>query len=135
MRILIVDDDFITRKSLIKMLQAYGDCDEATNGQEAVDSFNMAWEESRPYDLVLLDIMMPSLDGQDALQQIREFESSRGIMGFGEAKVIMVSALDDPRNVVQAFYAGGASSYLIKPVQAQKLYEEMEKLGFATRAK
>ena len=135
MRILIVDDDFITRKSLVKMLQAYGDCDEATNGKEAVASFNMAWEESRPYDLVLLDIMMPSLDGQNALQQIRGFESSRGIVGFGEAKVIMVSALDDPRNVVQAFYSGGASSYLVKPVQAQKLQEEMEKLGFAPRAK
>jgi len=34
MRILIVDDDFITRKSLVKMLQAYGDCDEATNGRK-----------------------------------------------------------------------------------------------------
>ncbi|WP_291322284.1 response regulator [Desulfonatronospira sp.] len=130
MRVLIAEDDFVTRKSLERLMQQYGECDEATTGKEAVDCFRMAWEEKKPYDLILLDIMMPDLDGQDALQQIRDYERSRGIVGFGETKVIMVSALDDPRNVVRAFYSGGASSYLVKPIREQKLYEELEKLGF-----
>ncbi|MFP4391726.1 MAG: response regulator [Desulfohalobiaceae bacterium] len=134
MRILIAEDDFYSRKILEKFLLAYGDCDVAANGEEAVQSFRMAWEEKQPYDLVLLDIMMPSVDGQQALKQIREFERSKGIVGFGEAKVVMVTALDDPKSVVRAFYDGGASSYVVKPIDKEKLGEELDKLGFSPKA-
>ncbi|MFO8031660.1 MAG: response regulator [Desulfohalobiaceae bacterium] len=131
MRILIAEDDFYSRKILENFLKSYGDCDVAANGEEAVQSFCMAWEERQPYDLVLLDIMMPSVDGQQALQQIRDFERSKGIVGFGEAKVVMVTALDDPKSVVRAFYEGGASSYVVKPIDKDKLSEELDKLGFS----
>ncbi|MFP4672786.1 MAG: response regulator [Desulfohalobiaceae bacterium] len=134
MRILIAEDDFYSRKVLEKFLHAYGDCDVAANGEEAVESFRMAWEEKQPYDLVLLDIMMPGTDGQQALKQIRGFERSKGIIGFGEAKVVMVTALDDPKSVVRAFYDGGASSYVVKPIQNDKLREELDKLGFSPRS-
>ncbi len=130
MRILIVEDDFFSRKILEGILEEYGQCDMAANGQEAVHSFRMAWQESKPYDLILLDIMMPEMDGQQALKEIREFERSKGIVGFGECKVIMVTALDDPKSVVRSFYDGGASSYLVKPIQRDALLNEMDKLGF-----
>lgn len=46
-----------------------------------------------------------------------------------EAKVIMTTALDDVKNVTQAFFQGGASGYLVKPIERQKVVEELEKLG------
>lgn len=129
MRVLIVEDEFSSRKVLEKFIQDYGRCEVVVDGGEAVDSFKMAWEEGEPYDLVLLDIMMPNMDGQEALQKIRSFEKEKGVVGFGEAKVIMITALDDPKNVVKAFYEGGANSYLVKPVQKEQLDTELRNLG------
>jgi len=129
MRILIAEDEFSSRKVLEKFLDGYGQCDVVGDGDEAVESFAAAWEEKDPYDLVLMDIMMPKLDGQRALQQIRDFERSKGVLGFGEAKVIMVTALDDPKNVVEAFYEGGANSYLVKPIEKENLDAELQTLG------
>ena len=129
MRILIVEDEFSSRKVLEKFLGTYGRTDVVVDGDEAVESFAAAWEEKDSYDLVLMDIMMPKLDGQKALQQIRDFEKSKGIVGFGEVKVIMVTALDDPKNVVEAFYEGGANSYLVKPIEREKLDAELKNLG------
>lgn len=63
MKILIVEDDFYSRKILKKFLTAYGEVDIAINGEEAVAAFKLAWEENQPYDLITLDIMMPIMDG------------------------------------------------------------------------
>jgi len=129
MRVLIAEDEFASRKVLEKFLSFYGRCDVVVDGDEAVESFQAAWTDQDPYDLVLMDIMMPKMDGQKALKQIREFEKSKGVVGFGEVKVIMVTALDDPRNVVEAFYEGGANSYLVKPIEKEKLEAELKTLG------
>lgn len=129
MKTLIVEDEFSSRKILEKFLGEYGFYDLAMDGQEAIESFKMAWQEKKPYDLILLDIMMPNLDGQEALKQIRTFEKEKGVIGFGEVKVIMVTALDDPRNVIEAFYEGGANSYLVKPIEKDNLKQELRNLG------
>jgi two-component system chemotaxis response regulator CheY len=73
--------------------------------------------------------MMPNLDGQEALRQIRSIEKELGIEGHGEVKVVMTTALEDPKNVVEAFYQGGATSYLVKPIEKSTLKTELERLG------
>lgn len=129
MRILIVEDDFISRKILQNILSEFGPSDIAVNGQEAVDAFKLAWEESNPYDLICMDIMMPALNGHEALSQIRQLEKQMAVESSAEAKVIMTTALDDKRNVVDAFYKGGAASYFVKPIDRKKLIEELRILG------
>lgn len=129
MRVLIAEDDFTSRRLLESILEKYGECHVVMDGDEAVEAFKGSWQENRPYDLICLDIMMPRMDGQEALQQIREFEQEKGVVGFGEAKVIMITALGDPKNVVEAFYKGGASSYLVKPIEKGKLLEELRNLA------
>lgn len=131
MRILIVEDDFISRKLLQRLLGHYGECDIAVNGQEAVDAFKLAHGEGKPYDLICMDIMMPVVDGQKALRMIREVEKEMGIPMTREAKVIMTTALDDPRNVVESLYKGGATSYITKPIDKKKLLDEIRSLGLA----
>ncbi len=130
MRILIVEDEFVSRRVLKEFLSPYGDCDTVVDGEEAIQAFKLAWEEEQPYDLICLDIMMPNIDGQEALMQMREIERELGIKGSSEVKVIMVTALDDPKTVVEAFYKGGATSYIVKPVDKQKLIKEVRSFGF-----
>ncbi len=129
MRCLIVEDDFGSRRLLQAMLREYGSRDVVVDGQEAIDAFRLAWEENNPYDLVFLDIMMPNVDGQEALKRIRATEKDIGIPDRDRAKVVMTTALGDPENVVQAYYKGGADGYVVKPIKRESLVSELEKLG------
>ena len=129
MKILIVDDDFMIRRILKDILWPFGDCDVVTDGSEALQAFRLAWEENAPYDLICMDIMMPDMDGQQSLREIRALEEKLEIEQTDEVKVVMVSALDDPKNVVQAFSKGGATSYIVKPIEKEKLLSEIRRLG------
>ncbi len=128
MRALIVEDDFTSRKVLQKILAPYGQADIAVNGQEAVGAFTSSLEESRPYDVIFMDIMMPEMDGQEALRRIREIERERGCPPPEEVRVVMTTALDDPKNVVEAYYKGGATSYVPKPIDKHMLLHLLKSL-------
>ena len=129
LRTLIVEDDFSSRLILHKIMSDFGECHVAVNGEEAVKAFQISVDEGAPYDLICMDIMMPTMDGQASLREIRAIEKRHGLDNSREAKVIMVTALGDPKNIVKAFYKGGASSYLVKPISRQKLIVELEKVG------
>ncbi|MEA3226399.1 MAG: response regulator [Planctomycetota bacterium] len=132
MKCLIVEDEFTARKLLQVYLSDYGDCFVAVNGREAVQAFREALEEGQPYDLICLDIMMPEMDGHEALKLIRQIESERGIAGLDGVKVIMTTALDDSKNVMGAF-RGGCEAYVVKPVAKENLIAEIEKLGLLAK--
>lgn len=121
MKILVVEDEFASRKLLTTLLSDYGQCDTAVDGVECVKLFQDALNSGKPYDLVCLDIMMPHKDGHQALKEIRAIEKERGIKPSGEAKVIMVTALNDPTTVVKAYYKGGVNAYLPKPIEIDSL--------------
>jgi len=127
MRALIVEDEFLSRKVLRSFLLTLFEVDIVVNGREAVEAFKLAHEEKSPYDLVLMDIMMPEVDGIEALRKIREMEDRDNLRP--RVKVIMTTALDDPQTVLKSFYDGEASGYIVKPVSRDQLYKELEKLG------
>lgn len=129
MRVLIVEDDFGSRRFLQMLLRGYARCDVVVDGQEAIEAFQLSWEENDHYNLILLDIMMPNVDGQTALKEIRRLEKEMGVDERDAAKVIMTTALEDPKNVVEAYYQGGADSYLVKPIDRSKLFQMIEELG------
>lgn len=125
---LVVEDDFVSRLMMQKMLQSHGACDLAVNGQEAIIAVTHAWQEGRPYDLICLDIMMPVMDGIAALREIRRLEMERGIRGPDAVRIIMTSALDDPRNILNAF-RNQCEAYLVKPVDESLLLHHMRAFG------
>jgi len=130
LRVLVVEDDFMVRQVIRDILEQYGaDIDLAVNGEEAVQAFRVAWRKQQPYDLICMDIMMPIMDGHEALVKIREVEKSLGIFGPEEVKVIMITALDDAKTVMKAYYKGGATSYIVKPIEKERLIIEMHNLG------
>lgn len=127
MRILIAEDDFASRKMMQKYLSQYGETDVTVDGMEAIDAFLMALEEDEPYDLICLDVMMPVMDGYQALKGIREMEQERGISKDEGAKIIMMTALNDEGNVKMAFDLG-CTVYAPKPVDFDKLKKLLIKL-------
>jgi len=128
MKILLAEDDFITRKFMASFLSKYGDCDVTVDGMEAVDAFMMALESGEPYDLVCLDIMMPVMDGYQALVGIRNLEKEQGITPDKAAKVIMATALNEEKNVKMAFDLG-CTIYSGKPIDETRFEQALSKLG------
>ena len=127
MKTLIVEDDLTNRLLLQEILKGYGPSDVAIDGKEAVDAVRLAVESGEPYDLICLDIMMPQMDGQETLRQIRGQEEAQGILSSNGAKIVMTTALDDPKNVMNAF-GGFCDAYITKPIQKAKLLDGLRKL-------
>ncbi len=133
MKCLVVDDDFAARRLLQRLLSEIGICDIAVDGREAVDVFQDSLDEDDRYDLICLDIMMPQMDGHQALKAIRQYEEAGGIYGQDGVKIIMTTALDNSKHIMDAFREG-CEAYIVKPVRKAKLFEEINKLGLSMPA-
>lgn len=127
MKILIAEDDFISRKFMLRFLSKYGECDVTVDGTEAVEAFTMALEAKEGYDLVCLDIMMPIMDGYQALKKIRDIEKEMQIPEEKAAKIIMTTALSEGKNVTKAFSLG-CTAYAGKPIDQEKFENVLRKL-------
>ncbi len=120
MRILVVDDDYVSRVKLSQLLGAYGHCDNAPNGEIAVLLFEEAHKELAPYNLVTMDIEMPGMSGRDVVAELRKKEQEWETPARLFAKIIMVTAKDSAKDVVSSYYQG-CDGYLAKPVDQAKL--------------
>ena len=108
--VLIVDDNPTNRDLLTRQLARHGYVvASASDGQEALDQLS-----ARDFDLVLLDVIMPGLDGIETLRRIRQDERLTDI------PVLMLSALDEVDSAIRCIEAG-AEEYIAKPVQPSLL--------------
>ncbi len=122
-QILIADDDRSMRLALVNVLDSDGyKLQEVTNGLEAFQSC-----QKKLPDLVLLDAMMPEMDGFEACKKIRQLEGGKHI------PILIVTALDDDESVEKAFSVG-ATDYLPKPVHFAVLRQRISRLLRAVRA-
>ena len=134
MRILVVEDDFISRRLLCRYLEPFGACDVAINGNEALEAVHDSLHSGETYDLICLDIMMPGMDGQGALEAVRALEVEYDMpMGQG-AKIIMTTSLEDHKTIRQAF-AASADGYVVKPIEKKKFFETLAGIGLDVVAK
>jgi len=127
-RCLIVDDDEVGRCLVAQNLSGV-DCEMAVNGQEAVAKFTAALDGGTPFNLVVLDIMMPEMNGHEAGKALRKAEKERGIPLQEQAKVIMLTARNTPQDVMDAMMSAKSGAYLVKPLDPAKLKESLSKLG------
>jgi two-component system, chemotaxis family, chemotaxis protein CheY len=117
-KILIVDDISDIRELLKLYLMDKFDCDVFTagNGQEALNIIN---EEDKP-DLILLDLMMPVMDGYEFLQKIRTNQETK------EIPVIICSTLGE-KKIVKNILLEGVTDYILKPINLSLIYHKITK--------
>lgn len=128
LRILIVEDDLTSQRLLAHFLGEYGRCEIAGDGETAVAMFRLAIEVEHRYDLVCLDIMMPGMDGHEALRAMRGLEEAHGIAREEGARIVITSALDDSKSVLEAFDAR-CDGYLVKPYEKTRITDELRVLS------
>ncbi|KAJ7253384.1 HSF-type DNA-binding-domain-containing protein [Mycena haematopus] len=113
-RVLLVDDDAVSRKLSSKFLQVFGcTIDVAVDGVGAVNKMNL-----EKYDLVLMDIVMPKLDGVSATSMIRKFDP--------QTPIISMTSNSRP-NEIMTYYSSGMNDILPKPFTKEGLFDMLEK--------
>lgn len=126
MRCLVVDDQIICRKAVVLSLEGLADCDDAVDGSEAVVKFRAALEKGEPYDLIVLDILMPGIDGHDTAREIRKAE--RELSTGPQVKIIMLTVLESVNDAMKSFCYGSAA-YIVKPASREKFAEKLAEIG------
>lgn len=127
-RILIAEDDMVSRKFLSKYLSRYGDCDLVVDGLEAINAYLLAWQDGLPYDLICLDVMMPKIDGIRVLKTIRDLERQNGVPETEKSKIIMTTVLGETE-IVQSAFDYGCNAYASKPIDIKKMTDVLKKIS------
>ena len=134
MRILVVDDDSPSRRTLEKYLEPWGEVDAVGDAVACIEAFRSAIEGGDPYGIVFLDIVMPGMSGHEALRELRAIEADWKVKAHDEVRIVMTSILEDPHTVIKAYNEGGATSYLVKPISRKNIDEELRRLGLVPKA-
>jgi two-component system chemotaxis response regulator CheY len=135
LKCLIVDDDELGRELIDHYLESVANCDMAENGLQAVEMFRTAFEAGIPYNLIILDIVMPEMDGHSAAKEIRLIEKEWGVSINDGVSIIVLSSLHTPSDVIQAYVSARSAAHLVKPVQPIKLLSTLRKLGLIQEQK
>jgi len=133
MRILLVDDDFTSRKLLLKILFPLGECDLACNGKEAWEAYQSAITENAPYQLILLDIMMPEMDGNECLRLIRLYEKENNLFLKKAVKIAMATSLTDKGTIIDSFREQ-CDGYIMKPYTRESVLSQLKKFDIFVTA-
>lgn len=117
MPVLIVDDNYTNRMLLHEMLTVWGLVPTtATNGKEALDRFNKAFDSGTPYKLILMDLQMPVMDGFDVAKIIKDAPSGKDV------RIILLSSIGY-RGDSDHCKEVGISAYLSKPIKQSDLLD------------
>ncbi len=131
MKSLVVDDEFVPRTMLQRVLQTHGPSDAAATPAEAMVAVRHAIQQKQPYQLICLDIEMPGGSGQDLLKEIRQLEEQLEVPVELRAKVLMASGRSEPEQVKASFY-NGSNGFLVKPVEPERLTRKLRELALIT---
>ncbi|HJR79133.1 MAG TPA: PAS domain S-box protein [Anaerolineales bacterium] len=116
-RALIIDDNQTNRMVLIKNVEALGSrADAVASGAKGLESLRNAHRAGDPYHVVLLDMQMPGMDGEQTARAIKSDPAAK------EAKIIILTSMGQ-RGDAARFEALGCSGYLLKPVRQQMLFD------------
>ena len=116
-RLLLVEDNGVNRKVALRMLRRLGyEADVAEDGREAVNAI-----VAKPYDIVLMDVHMPVLDGLEATVEIRKLR-----LNWAQPTIVAMTAAamtDDERRCRDA----GMDHYISKPIKLRSLKETLDR--------
>lgn len=119
-KLLVVEDSKMIRANIVEFLKADGfeDIYEAADGEQALTLYERAMFRNEPFDLIILDIQMPKMNGVDYLYRMRKKDH--------KTRVLMLTTENDLPTVTTAIKAG-ANGYVLKPFTAEFLLERIYK--------
>nr|WP_319495272.1 HDOD domain-containing protein [uncultured Desulfobacter sp.] len=129
MKILIVDDETISRTILLSKMTDMGTCVDVDNAKDALAEIDKAKAEEQPFDVITLDVSMPVMGGQELLEHIRKQEAKDKIPKNEWVKIIMITARMN-LGTIKACIKSGCNGYLTKPVSQVQLIQSLSQLGF-----
>jgi two-component system, chemotaxis family, chemotaxis protein CheY len=131
MKCLIVDDEVFCREFVATLLRTTAECDQASSGKDALEKYNRALASGEPYDLMILDIMMPGMSGHDLAQAVRSIEKDQKPEKM--VSIVMLTALNSANDAMESFCHAQSAAYLVKPVSKEGLFNVLSKLGLMKR--
>ena len=129
MNCLIVEDDPTGLALLERYLKPFGPTTLAVDGPGAVEAFREAVVSGTPFQFVCLDIMLPGMDGQLVLKEMRAIEKEHGLDAGKAARIVMTTALADKDNLLEAIPL--CDAYLVKPIHMSDLMFYLQRFGLA----
>jgi two-component system chemotaxis response regulator CheY len=82
-------------------------------------------ERGQRYDMICMDIMMPVMDGREAVRRIRAMEEAHGILSTSGVKIIMTTTVEEVKEVIRCFQEL-CDAYLMKPIDLAELLDHMK---------
>ncbi len=131
MKIMIVDDEVVSRMKMQKILNSFGDCEAFENGAEAVKAFRESLENYVPFDIITLDVNMPAMDGSEVLFMIRGIENEMKVPKGKRVKILMVTSQADKDTIITCLQAG-CDDYVAKPFDKGLILEKFIKMKLVT---
>ncbi|MCB0322715.1 MAG: response regulator [Bdellovibrionales bacterium] len=137
MRVLLVEDDPTTGTKLSGFLKKLGtDYYWATTGEEALAAIDTAFETKTPFDLLLLDLKLPGMDGHEVLYHLRTREKEQAPLNGehtvpAEARVVVVTGYEQDIESIQFSAAAGVADSLRKPVDFDTIARFVKQLASA----
>jgi CheY-like chemotaxis protein len=129
LNILLVDDSKSAQLKILSIFSKYGKCDQAFNGLEGVDLYRASLKSDFSYDLIVMDIVMPKMDGFAAVKEIKNIQERKKIPEEKRAKIIMLTSKADPDHLMKAHFEIGVTNYVTKPFEDKTLIEALGNLG------
>lgn len=134
MKILVVDDELVSRTKLKLIMEHFGECEAAGNGKEALAMFHKARQQGNPFGLIMLDIDMPEMDGVKVLSEMIEAEIKLEASKAHKAKILMVTSYTDKDRVINCIQSG-CDDYIAKPFDINTIGKKLSKLGIRLKNK
>ena len=129
MKCLIVDDDPIGLALLERYLKPFGTVTTAADGLQALGLFRDAAQAGEPFQFVCLDIVMPGMNGQQVLREMRAMEKELALKEGTASRIVMTTSLDDKDSLLEAITL--CDAYLVKPIHMSDLMFYLQRFGLA----
>ncbi len=132
MKILVIDDEMVSRTKLKLIMESFGECEAVDNGKDALSLFHEAHQMGKPFGLIMLDIDMPQKDGMQVLSEMIAAQIKLGISKSHKAKILMVTSYTDKDRVLGCIQSG-CDDYIAKPFDINTIGKKLSKLGIRLR--
>jgi two-component system, chemotaxis family, chemotaxis protein CheY len=124
--ILLVEDELVNQKLMVEVLKEKAVCEVASDGQEALNAYRRSVKENKPYDVILLDLLVPkTAHGMEVLEKIRKDEAARGVAKGDQVPVIVVTSY---KFTSKNAFEHGCDDFIQKPIHADLLIEKISKV-------